>query len=120
MDQHFAQRWRFGPTRRAIAIHARDGITGIGVDEDTAVLIKNDGTAEIIGSGGVALIRCAYRAYSNWNRAARGELIPVPLKIFRILTSGELISSLKLMMNNGTYNTPAVIEWGRVLLRRLV
>jgi len=94
VDQHFAQRWRFGRLVEAIAIHARDGITGIGVDEDTAVLIKNDGTAEIIGSGGVALIRCAYRAYSNWNRASRGELIPVPLKIFRILTSGELISSL--------------------------
>ena len=94
VDQHFAQRWRLGRLVEAIAIHARDGITGIGVDEDTAVLIKNDGTAEIVGSGGVALIRCSYRAYSCWNRASHGELIPVPLKTFRILTSGELISTL--------------------------
>ena len=93
IDQHCAQRWRLGRLVEAIAIHSRDGITGIGVDEDTAVLLGNDGTAEIIGSGGVALIRCTFRAYSAWDRASKGDLISLPLKTFRILKSGEFVSS---------------------------
>lgn len=94
IDQHFAQRWRLGRLVEAIAMHSRDGVVGIGVDEDTAVLLRNDRSAEIIGSGGVALIRCSYRAYSAWDRASSGDLISVPLKTFRILISGELVSSL--------------------------
>jgi cyanophycinase len=53
IDQHFAQRGRSGRLRAAVALDP--GRIGVGIDEDTAVELR-DGRATILGSGAVTLI----------------------------------------------------------------
>ena len=56
VDQHFTQRGRLSRLRAAVAAHP--GSTGVGVDEDTAVLVRN-GRMTVIGSKEVTVITAA-------------------------------------------------------------
>ena len=53
IDQHFAQRGRIGRLLGAVALNP--GILGIGIDEDTAVLVEN-GFFQVMGSNAVYVI----------------------------------------------------------------
>lgn len=66
VDQHFAQRDRFG--RLAAAVAADGSRTGYGIDEDTA-LVLHAGRAEVIGSGSVTVIAPS----GDVTRRTRGE-----------------------------------------------
>jgi cyanophycinase len=68
IDQHFAQRRRLA---RLMDLSSRyGGLIGIGVDEDTAAVIRPDVSLTVIGSGSVTLIDCR-------NAHARGKHEPV-------------------------------------------
>jgi cyanophycinase len=54
IDQHFAQRARIGRLLSAIA--QNPGITGIGIDEDTAIEVSPDLTFTVLGSQTVTVI----------------------------------------------------------------
>src|SRR3712207_3572256 len=54
IDQHFSQRGRMG--RLLAAFAANPGLLGIGLDEDTAVLIDREGMLEVLGSNMVTII----------------------------------------------------------------
>lgn len=53
IDQHFAQRGRIG--RLFIAVAQNPHMLGVGIDEDTAIIVKNDGF-EVIGSQSVTVV----------------------------------------------------------------
>lgn len=54
IDQHFSERGRMG---RLLAAFARNpGLVGIGLDENTAVLVQPDGVLETLGEGMVTII----------------------------------------------------------------
>lgn len=53
VDQHFAERGRIG--RLAMAIAARPELLGVGIDEDTAVVVERD-RLRVIGAGGVYVL----------------------------------------------------------------
>lgn len=54
VDQHFSQRGRMG---RLLSVYAANpGLLGIGLDEDTAVVIDRDGMLEVLGSGMVTIV----------------------------------------------------------------
>lgn len=54
IDQHFAQRGRLG---RLVAVVAQQpAMLGVGIDEDTAVLINSRGQMEVIGSQTVTIV----------------------------------------------------------------
>lgn len=54
IDQHFAQRGRLG---RLVAVVAQQpAMLGVGIDEDTAVLINSRGEMEVIGSQTVTIV----------------------------------------------------------------
>ena len=53
-DQHFSQRGRFA--RLMLALTATDIAVGVGVDEDTALLIPPSGPWQIVGSSSVTLL----------------------------------------------------------------
>jgi cyanophycinase len=54
VDQHFSERGRMG---RLLSVYAANpGLLGIGLDEDTAVVIDHDGMMEVLGSGMVTII----------------------------------------------------------------
>jgi cyanophycinase len=54
IDQHFAQRGRLGRLLTAVAQNPR--ILGIGLDEDTAIVVHSDGNFAVIGSQTVSVI----------------------------------------------------------------
>ncbi len=62
IDQHFAERGRFGRLIGAIAHNPR--ILGIGLDEDTAAVVEGD-RFRVIGSGAVYVVDGTDISYSN-------------------------------------------------------
>jgi cyanophycinase len=62
IDQHFAERGRFGRLIGAVAQNPR--VLGIGIDEDTAAFIHHD-RFDVFGSGGVYIVDGEKVTYSN-------------------------------------------------------
>jgi cyanophycinase len=62
IDQHFAERGRFGRLIGAVAHNPR--ILGMGVDEDTAAIVEGD-VFTVIGSGAVYVVDGTGVTYSN-------------------------------------------------------
>ncbi len=62
IDQHFAQRGRLGRLLSAVARHP--GHLGIGIDENTAVVVAHD-TMEVIGAGAVLAVDASSLTYTN-------------------------------------------------------
>ena len=62
IDQHFAERGRFGRLIGAIAHNPR--ILGLGLDEDTAAVVEGD-CFKVIGSGAVYVVDGSGISYSN-------------------------------------------------------
>ena len=54
IDQHFAQRNRYG--RLLMLVAQSPNLLGIGVDEDTAAVVTDDRAVEVIGRGAVTII----------------------------------------------------------------
>lgn len=53
-DQHFRQRDRLGRLMYAVATHP--GTFGVGIDEDTAVILEDDAQVTVAGSGSVTIV----------------------------------------------------------------
>lgn len=63
IDSHFDKRGRF--MRLAQAVAANPGAIGIGLGEDTGVIIRNGAQLEIVGSGGVIIVDGRSVGYNN-------------------------------------------------------
>ena len=74
IDQHFSQRGRLG--RLLAAFAANPGLLGIGLDEDTAVLIDREGVLEVLGSNMVTIID-GREAVSDYYDREVGEVLTV-------------------------------------------
>ena len=86
IDQHFRQRDRLG--RLLTAVSYNPFATGVGIDEDTALLLFADDTFEVIGSGTVTVVDPSELAYTSMDSVRSGE--PVSLIGLRVhlLASG--------------------------------
>ena len=62
IDQHFAERGRFGRLLGAVAHNPR--VLGLGIDENTAVIVHGD-RFRVIGSGAVYVVDGGNATYSN-------------------------------------------------------
>jgi cyanophycinase len=62
IDQHFAERGRFGRLLGAVAQNPR--VLGIGIDENTAIIVDGD-TFEVVGDGAVYVVDGAGVIHSN-------------------------------------------------------
>jgi cyanophycinase len=62
IDQHFAERGRIGRLLGAVAQNPR--ILGVGIDEDTAILLE-DGRFRVFGGGAVYVIDAISESYTN-------------------------------------------------------
>jgi cyanophycinase len=63
IDQHFAQRGRLGRLLGAITQNPRT--LGIGLDENTAILLEGDEQFEVVGAGAVYVLDGSKVSYSN-------------------------------------------------------
>lgn len=70
IDQHFAERGRLGRLLSAVAQYPHH--LGLGIDEDTAVIIE-DGTLRVLGKGAVSIVDAGSLTHSNLDVAHRDE-----------------------------------------------
>ena len=86
VDTHFIKRGRFGRLAHAIIINP--GQLGVGLGEDTALLIKNGKDAECLGSGMVVIIDGSEMGQSNISEVEEGYGIFVENLKVHLLVKG--------------------------------
>lgn len=88
IDSHFDKRGRFN--RLAQAVAAYPGATGIGLGEDTGVVVTEGNHLEAIGSGSVVIIDGKNIDYNNIADIELGKPISVENIIVHIMSSGDV------------------------------
>lgn len=87
IDSHFEKRGRF--MRLAQAVSANPGAIGIGLGEDTGVVIRNGYLLEIVGSSCVTIIDGAQSIHSNIADIDFGEPLSIDSLKVHILSRGN-------------------------------
>jgi cyanophycinase len=86
IDQHFAERGRLGRLVGGVAENPKT--VGIGIDEDTAVVLKGDGFT-VIGQGAVYVIDASGVTASNITEGTEGETLSVFDVRLHVLAAGD-------------------------------
>ncbi|MGG5462859.1 cyanophycinase [Clostridium sp. B9] len=91
IDQHFAQRGRIG--RLLAGVSQNPEVLGIGIDEDTAIVI-NDDELTVIGSGAVYFVDGREISYTNVSEKQQDEVFSIFNVKLHVLTSGKKMNLL--------------------------
>lgn len=86
IDQHFAERGRIGRLLGAVAHNPR--VLGIGIDEDSAIVVEGEGFG-VIGSGAVTIADAAGATHSNIAGARPEALLSIHDVRLHILAAGD-------------------------------
>jgi cyanophycinase len=86
IDQHFAQRGRIGRLLGAVALNP--GVLGIGIDEDTAILVR-DNEFRVLGNNAVYVIDGRYVTYTNISEAAAEKTMSMHDTRLHVMASSE-------------------------------
>ena len=86
IDQHFAQRGRIGRLLSAVAHNPY--ILGMGVDEDTAVIIRADARLEVIGSQTVTFVDGRGVSFTNVSELSPGQALAIDRVVIHVLPKG--------------------------------
>jgi cyanophycinase len=87
IDQHFAQRGRIGRLLGAVALNP--GILGIGIDEDTSIIVEGDHFS-VLGSNAVYVIDGREVTYTNISEATADRTMSMHDVRLHILAEGEV------------------------------
>src|SRR5262245_58286181 len=87
IDQHFSERGRIRRLLGAVAENPR--MLGIGVDEDTAVVVESDGTFHTVGSGAVYVVDGHDLSYTNISEVSFNRALSVFGVKLHTLSSGD-------------------------------
>ena len=93
IDQHFAQRGRLGRLLTGIAQNPE--VLGIGIDEDTAIIVSDEGIAEVVGSGAVYFVDGSSIRYSNVSEQYSNEVLSMFNVKLHVLKEGNKFNLLK-------------------------
>jgi cyanophycinase len=97
IDSHFDKRGRFN--RLAQAVAANPGAIGVGIGEDTGVVVTDGHHLKTIGSGTVIIIDGRNIDYNNIADIRIGQPISVENIIVHIMSSGDVYN-----LQNRTYD----------------
>ncbi|WP_425059654.1 Cyanophycinase [Sporomusa carbonis] len=86
IDQHFAQRGRMNRLLAAVAQNPH--VLGVGIDEDTALIVGPDRRCEVIGSQTVTIIDGKNIIYSNISESNPGQPLAISNLLLHILPAG--------------------------------
>jgi len=86
IDSHFIRRGRFGRMAEAVARYPK--LIGVGLGEDTGVIIKNN-TFEVIGSGMVILFNARKAKHNNHKLLEEGTAMSLTNLKTHILANGD-------------------------------
>ncbi|MDO9370364.1 MAG: cyanophycinase [Sphingopyxis sp.] len=87
IDQHFAERGRIGRLLGAVAHNPR--ILGIGIDEDSAIVVEGT-TFTVIGSGAVTIVDAAHVTQSNIAEAKPQRVLSIHGVTLHMLSAGDI------------------------------
>lgn len=87
VDSHFTQRGRF--SRLLEVVTGNPGVIGLGLDEDSAVVVREGRRLEAIGSGSVVVIDGHDMRYSNITQIRMGRAIAEEGILVHTLTRGH-------------------------------
>jgi cyanophycinase len=87
IDTHFIRRGRFGRLAEAVAIHPN--LLGLGLAEDTGIIIKNGNDFQVIGSGMVMLFDPSQLTHNTHDVLPDGTPISLSNLIMHILANGD-------------------------------
>lgn len=86
VDQHFAQRGRFGRLIAAVALNP--GFLGMGIDEDTAVVVREGRWLDVVGSNGITMIDGSNLTHANVTETAPRETLTLSALQVHVLAQG--------------------------------
>jgi cyanophycinase len=86
IDQHFSERGRFGRLIGAVSHNPQS--LGLGIDEDTAVVVEGD-RFRVIGSGAVYVLDGRSTTYSNVADATADETVSIYDVTVHVLSQGD-------------------------------
>jgi len=86
IDQHFAQRGRLGRLLAALAQNPK--VLGLGVDENTAVIVLPDGTLRVIGAETVTVLDGRSIRWTNASESLPDEPLALTDVVVHVLPSG--------------------------------
>ncbi len=87
IDQHFAQRGRIGRLLGAVALNP--GVLGIGIDEDTSIIVEGDHFS-VLGTNAVYVIDGREVTYTNISEATADRTMSMHDVRLHILAEGEV------------------------------
>jgi cyanophycinase len=87
IDQHFAQRGRIGRLLGAVALNP--GILGIGIDEDTAIVVENN-VLKVIGNSAVYIVDGKRVTHTNISEASADKTMSMHNVLLHILGENEV------------------------------
>jgi cyanophycinase len=87
IDSHFVKRGRFGRLMESVAAHP--DCVGIGLGEDTGVLITNGNMIETIGSNLVIIADGHHMGHNNWPDVAKGTPLSLENMLMHVLAKGN-------------------------------
>ncbi len=93
IDQHFAQRGRIGRLLTGIAQNPE--VLGIGIDENTAIIVNKGGEIEVIGEGAVYFIDGSEITYTNVSELHADEILSMHNVKLHILTDKNKFNLIK-------------------------
>jgi len=99
IDQHFGQRGRYGRLLSAVAQYPHQ--LGIGIDEDTALLVQGD-IFHVIGCGAVTVVDAGAATYNNVLQCRSGEhvaLCDIRLHVLTAVLGFNLTERMPLHMD---------------------
>lgn len=86
IDQHFAQRGRIG--RLLAAVAQNPYVLGVGIDEDTAILVYPDGRLTVVGSQTVIIVDASPSVATNVSESSPGEALVLTPVLMHVLSNG--------------------------------
>jgi cyanophycinase len=87
IDQHFAERGRIGRLFGAVAQNPR--VLGIGIDEDTAIIVEDEKSFRVVGSGAVYIVDGSEVTHSNIAEQKEDRVLSIYNVRIHVLSSGD-------------------------------
>ncbi len=87
VDSHFTQRGRF--SRLLEVVTSNPGVIGLGLDEDSGIIVRQGNLVEAIGSGIVVVVDGHEMRYSNITQVNMGQAISEEGVLVHTLTKGH-------------------------------
>ncbi|MFZ3101579.1 MAG: cyanophycinase [Desulfitobacteriaceae bacterium] len=86
IDQHFAQRGRIGRLLSAIAQNPY--VLGVGIDEDTSILVQADGQFIVVGSQTVTVVDASSSIITNVSESSSEQPLVLSPVLMHVLAEG--------------------------------